>query len=97
MKIGDSVKLADGKIATVAAIHEDGSETIVASFDDTWVLVSAGKYELIETPEGDAAELRGDGIAATAEPNGIAVDISKAPPDAPEQAAAASGAEETKE
>jgi len=56
MKIGDSVKLSDGKIATVAAIHEDGSETIVASFDDTWVLVSAGKYELIETPAASDTE-----------------------------------------
>ena len=56
MQIGDSVKLADGKIATVVAIHEDELQTIVAAFDDTWVLVSAGMYEVIETPAASDTE-----------------------------------------
>jgi len=56
MKIGDSVKLADGKIATVVAIHEDELQTIVAAFDDTWVLVSAGMYEVIDAAANQGAE-----------------------------------------
>lgn len=54
MEIGNKVKLSDGKIATVVAIHEDG--TIVAAFDETWVLASVGSFEAVESTSPESTE-----------------------------------------
>ena len=93
LKIGDHVsfRLMSNKdvsmTGTIAKFHEE-DPSLVDIFIDEHPLNSidtayVDDVTVIETPAGTAADLRSMGIAATAEPEGIEVDISKAPPDAP--------------
>jgi hypothetical protein len=82
MKTGDQVQLSDGVKGTIVKMHPGGRSLYLELEDGRSVTAFVADVTVIESPEETASDLRNEGIAAKAEPSGIEVDISKAPPDA---------------